>query len=73
MAVWKILLIGLLACACLALTFATVAIPIAQEGGQRWLWLGGLVAATGVTGGLLALFLRYAGGSMDVKPRWDKR
>jgi Na+/H+-translocating membrane pyrophosphatase len=73
MAVWKVLLIGVLACACLALTFATVAIPIAHTGGDRWLWLGGLLAGTVVTGTLLALFLRHAGGSLDVPPRWAKR
>ncbi|HEX4609222.1 MAG TPA: hypothetical protein VH092_13555 [Urbifossiella sp.] len=73
MAVWKVLLIGALASLCLALTFATVAIPIAQDGGQRRVWAGGLLAATAAAGTLLALFLRYAGGSLDVKPRWAAR
>lgn len=73
MAVWKILLIGLLACASLGLAMSTVAVPLAQEGGQRWAWLAGLFAATAAVGTLLAFFLRYAGTSLDVKPRWAQR
>jgi hypothetical protein len=73
MAVWKILLIGVLALSSLGLAMATVAVPLAEEGSQRWLWFGGLFVATLVTGSLLALFLRYADGTMDVKPRWAKR
>lgn len=72
MPVWKVLLIGVLACASLGLAMATVAIPIAQVGNERWVWLGGLLAATVVTGTLLALFLRHAGGSLELKPRWAK-
>ncbi len=73
MPVWKVLLIGVLTCASLGLAMATVAIPIAQQGGQRWLWLGGLLSATAATGTLLALFLRHASGSLGLKPRWAKR
>lgn len=73
MSAWKVLVIGFLACTSLALGMATVAIPIAQDGGERWAWLAGLFAATAVTGTALAFFLRYAGGSMDDKPRWAKR
>ncbi len=69
MAAWKVLLIVALACVCLTLTMATVAIPIAHNGGERWAWLGGLLAATIFAGGLLALFMRYAGRSLDLKPR----
>jgi hypothetical protein len=69
MSVWKILLIGALACLCLALAMATIAIPISQEGGERWVWLVGLVAATGVAGTVLAFFMRFAGRSLDQKPR----
>lgn len=69
MAVWKILVIGVLAFTSLGLALATVAIPIAQTGGQRWLWLGGLLAATAGAGSLLTVFMRYAGASLDVKPR----
>ena len=43
MPAWKVLLICALACVCLALAMATVAVPIAQDGGQRWAWLGGLL------------------------------
>ena len=69
MPVWKILVIGALACACLALAMATVAIPLSQDGGRRWVWLGGLLSSTVVAGGLLALFMRYASGSLDAEPR----
>jgi hypothetical protein len=69
MPVWKVLLICALACVCLALTIATVAIPLAQDGGQRWVWLGGLLAATLSAGTLLALFMRHASASLDTKPR----
>jgi cell division protein FtsW (lipid II flippase) len=69
MAAWKVVIIGLLACACLALAMATIAIPISQEGSQRWVWLGGLLAATIFTGTLLTLFLRYADGALNLKPR----
>jgi hypothetical protein len=35
--------------------------------------LGGLLAATLCTGGLLVVFMRYAGGSLDLKPRGARR
>jgi hypothetical protein len=69
MPVWKVLLIITLACVCMALAMATIAIPISQVGAQRWGWLGGLLTATIGAGVLLTLFLRYAGGSLDTKPR----
>jgi len=72
MAVWKILVIGLLSCACLALTMATIAIPISQDGSQRWAWLAGLLSATLVVATLLVIFLRYADGSLDIKPRGNR-
>jgi hypothetical protein len=33
------------------------------------MWLGGLLTATIAAGTLLTLFLRHAGGSLDLKPR----
>ena len=48
---------------------ATIAIPMAMEGGQRWVWLGGLLGATVCFGTLLVLFMRYADHSFDKKPR----
>jgi uncharacterized membrane protein YdcZ (DUF606 family) len=69
MPVWKVLLIVALACICLTLAMATIAIPIAQEGVQRWAWLGGLLTATIVMGTLFVLFLRHAGNALDAKPR----
>jgi hypothetical protein len=69
MAVWKVLLIGLFGCACLALATATFVVPFNYTGGMRLLWLGVLVAATAFTGGLFALFLRHASAGMLVKSR----
>ena len=69
MSAWKILIIGTLACICLALTMATIAIPMAMEGGERWVWLGGLVGSLACFGTLLVLFMRYADHSFDKKPR----
>ena len=73
MPAWKVLLIILLACVCLALTIATIAIPIAQDGAQKWMWLGGLLTATLASGTLLTLFLRArrAAPSDLEAPRWD--
>lgn len=73
MPVWKVLLIGMFACACLALATATIVVPFSYTGGQRWLWLAGLVAATLCMGGLFALFLRHASGSLDANPRAARR
>jgi hypothetical protein len=72
MADWKVLVIGALASVCMGLGMATVVIGFDQEGGRRWLWLGGLVAATLCAGALLALFMRYAGRSLDVSPRHSR-
>jgi len=69
MPVWKVLFICVFACVCLALAIATVAIPVAQEGSQKWIWLGGLLTATLFTGALFTLFLRSAGGDLDARPR----
>lgn len=66
---WKVLVIGVLTCICLALGMFTVAIPIAQDGNQRWVWLGGLLTGTIGAATLLILFLRYADASLDLKPR----
>jgi hypothetical protein len=73
MPVWKVLLILALAIVCMALGMATIAIPIAQVGAMKWVWLAGLLTATLGTGALLAFFLRYAGASLDVKPRGGHR
>lgn len=73
MSAWKVILIVVLACASLGLAMATVAIPIAQTGNDRWLWLAGLLSGTVVTGGVLTLLLRHVGKTMDVPPRWAAR
>jgi hypothetical protein len=69
MPVWKVLLIGLFGCACLSLATATFVVPFSHTGGERWAWMGGLVAATAATGGLFVLFLRHASGGMLLKPK----
>jgi hypothetical protein len=69
MPVWKVLIICMLACVCFVLAMATIAIPIAQDGAQKWVWLGSLLTATAGAGVVFAFFLRYAGGSLDTKPR----
>jgi hypothetical protein len=73
MSAWKVLLIVALGCLCLGLVMATIAIPIAQDGGARWVWFGALLAATLCAGGLLGLFLRYAGHSLDLSPHKTRR
>jgi hypothetical protein len=73
MAVWKVVLIGLLACVCLGLALATILVTLDKQGSQRWLWMGGLLAATAAVGTLLAFFLRHAGNSLETKPGWTRR
>ena len=72
MAAWKVFLIGILGCICLGLALATIAIPISMEGAERWVWLGCLLIATILMGTMLTLFLRYAGESLKLKPRWGQ-
>ena len=72
MAVWKVLLIFLFACLSLGLATATLIVPLGYQGAERWAWLGGLVLATAAAGGLFALFLRYAGRSLDAFPRGSR-
>jgi hypothetical protein len=69
MPTWKVLLIGASACACLALAAAAFAAPFTLDGGGRWGWMGGLLAATLGAGALFGLFLRHAGAAMDARPR----
>jgi hypothetical protein len=66
MPVWKVLLIVVLFGICLALAAATFIYPTTKDGGEHpWLWSIGLLAATGVMGGLFTLFLRSAGAGMS--------
>ena len=65
MPAWKVLLIAVLALACLGLAFATLIVPMTMTtGGDRWAWLAGLLAATVVVGTLFTLFLRRASSLM---------
>ncbi|HVK15455.1 MAG TPA: hypothetical protein VM533_00815 [Fimbriiglobus sp.] len=73
MPVWKVLLVGMFACVCLALATATIVVPFSYDGGQRWLWMGGLLSATLFTGALFGLFLRHASHSLDANPRGARR
>jgi hypothetical protein len=73
MPVWKVLLVGVFACVCLALATATLVVPFSYVGGQRWLWMGGLLTATLAAGALFALFLRHASRSLDASPGGARR
>jgi hypothetical protein len=73
MPTWKVLLIALMSCVVLGLGTAAFVVPVTLVGGERWMWLGILVAATIASGGLLALFLRHAGRSLDVRIRVARR
>jgi hypothetical protein len=73
MPAWKVLFIGLCACVCLALATATFVVPFTYGGNQRWLWMGGLLAATLFAGVLFALFLRHASNALDANPRGSSR
>lgn len=72
MPAWKVLFIGVFACVCLALALATLLVPMAQEGGQKWAWLGGLLVATICAGALFTVFLRHASGYLDTKTRGSR-
>ena len=69
MAPWKVLLAGLLGCACLSLSLATLLVPMVVTGGERWAWLGGLLSATAVAVAGYAAFLRSASAALDAKVR----
>ena len=65
MPAWKVLIVAFLAIACLTLGFATLIVPMTMTtGGERWMWLGGLLVATAIMGTLFALFLRRASAAM---------
>jgi hypothetical protein len=68
MSTWKVLIIALLGCISLALVMATILIPMDKQGSDRWIWLGGLLGATLLVGGVFARFLKYAGASLDASP-----
>jgi hypothetical protein len=70
MPAWKVLFTLVLACACLGLAFAALIVPMTlTAGGERWVWLTGLLGATAVLGSLFALFLRRASASMEYRRR----
>ena len=60
MPAWKVLLIGFFGVACMGLAVAIFVVPLAYEGGERWAWLGGLVAGAIITGTLFVMFLKSA-------------
>ena len=72
MAPWKVLLIGLLSCVSFALALSTVLVTISHEGGQRWLWMVSLLAATAFASTLLVVFMRHASASLDARPRGSR-
>jgi hypothetical protein len=61
MPVWKVFLVVVLGVCCLGLALATICVPMSLEDGQyRWVWCGGLLAATICMGALFKLFLNRA-------------
>jgi hypothetical protein len=69
MPAWKTFLICISACACMSLALSTVLVPLSHEGGDRWLWLGGLLTATACAAAVFTVFLRHASAAMNVKTR----
>lgn len=65
MPTWKVLIVLVLSVLFLALGGAAVVVPMGMEGDQRWQWLGTLLPAALVTGGLLVWFLARASRNMD--------
>lgn len=68
MPTWKVLLIGLLAAVCFTFAMSALLAPMIHDGNQRWVWLGSSLAATVGMTWVFAIFLRYAGRSLDVRP-----
>ncbi len=67
MSSWKVLFIGLFACTCFGLVFATLVVPLALTAEDHWLlWFIGLLLASICMSTLFALFLRYADRSLNV-------
>jgi hypothetical protein len=65
MPVWKVFAAVLLATASFGLAFATLIVPLTMTtGGDRWVWLAGLLVGTVFVGTLFALFLRRASALM---------
>ena len=59
MPVWKVLLVLVFACICLALVVATLLVPLTMDTDQHsWQWFGGLLFASIFMGTLFTLFLR---------------
>jgi hypothetical protein len=68
MPAWKVLLIGLLACVCFTFGLSTLLAPMIHDGNQRWVWMGGSLAATVGAVWVFSIVLRYASRSLDAKP-----
>jgi hypothetical protein len=61
MPIWKVLFIVAFGVVCMALALATVIVPMTLvQDNFRWLWLAGLLLATGGMGTLFRLFLNSA-------------
>jgi hypothetical protein len=74
MPAWKVLFIAFLGIICLALGLATIVVPMTLvEDNTRWLWLAGLLVATGIMGTLLRLFLISADRAFMNAPRTKDR
>lgn len=67
MPAWKVLLIGLLAAVCFVFGMSTLLAPMLHEGNNRWVWMGGSLAATAAVA-VFSVVLKSASHSLDAKP-----
>jgi uncharacterized membrane protein HdeD (DUF308 family) len=69
MPAWKVLLVMVFGIVCLVLGLATVIVPMTLvQDNSRWLWLVGLLFATGGMGALFRLFLNSADRALAGTP-----
>jgi hypothetical protein len=70
MPAWKVLFIVAFGGVCLALTLATIIVPMTVvTSGYRWVWLAGLLFATVCMGTLFTLFLKSADRALNAPYR----
>lgn len=72
MPAWKVLLIGALAVVCFATTVSTLLAPMIHTGNDRWVWMGGSLAATLFAVWVFSIVLRHASNALNVKPSRGK-
>jgi len=72
MPAWKVLFIGLLGCVCFVFALSTLLAPMVHAGNDRWVWMGGSLAATLAATWVFSIVLRHASTALDAKPRRGK-